>query len=88
MMRCLAIKKILSDQGGVYSDVGFSEIGDKVFGNVIIVSNCFEGLEQAARQKFIWDELEKKFSLSVLLAIPSILTLTPQEANDIKNFMQ
>jgi acid stress-induced BolA-like protein IbaG/YrbA len=47
-----------------------------------VVSGSFEGKSQTERQDQIWEGLKAKIPEDMLVKVVSILTLTPQEADD------
>ena len=83
----MGIRKLKS----VLEHMGFDDLvvklekapGSKVGGYVI--SEHFEGMTQAQRQKYVWDYLEGQLQDDELKSIIAILTMTPEETADARN---
>jgi acid stress-induced BolA-like protein IbaG/YrbA len=55
-------------------------------GNVggILISGCFEGMDETERQELVWDKLKEKLSAEEQRRIASLITVTPEEEKTYK----
>ena len=60
------------------------DLEDTTSGRVggFIISGSFGGMDQTSRQDLVWDHLEKELKPELQVKIVSLLTLTPEEAED------